>query len=114
MEADAGALLWDAREAAGRAVRFTQGKSFEDYLADELLRAAVERQLSILGEALSQLRKKAPETAATVSALPRAIGLRNVLIHGYASVDHRIVWGVIEGELLPLLAQLEALLSERS
>lgn len=97
MEVDAGALLWDAREAARRVTRFTQGKSFDDYLADELLRAAVERQLSILGEALSQLRNKAPATAAAIDALPRAIGLRNVLVHGYASVDHLIVWGVIEG-----------------
>lgn len=24
------------------------------------------------------------------------MGLRNVLIHGYASVDDRIVWGVVE------------------
>lgn len=40
--------------------------------------------------------------------------MRNVLIHGYASVDHRIVWGVVEGEMGPLLAQLDGLLGDES
>jgi uncharacterized protein with HEPN domain len=114
MEADAKALLWDAREAARRIARFTDDKSFSDYLSNELLRAAVERQLSILGEALAQLRKEDPATAALIGSLARAVGMRNVLIHGYASVDHRIVWGVVEGEMGPLLAQLDGLLGDES
>ena len=43
MEADAKALLWDAREAARRIARFTDARNFSDYLSNELLRAAVER-----------------------------------------------------------------------
>ena len=35
MHADARKLLWDARQAAERVVRFTQGKTFADYQADE-------------------------------------------------------------------------------
>lgn len=56
MHADARKLLWDARHAAERVARFTLGKSFADYQADEFLRSAVERQLEIIGEALNQLR----------------------------------------------------------
>lgn len=112
MHADASALLWDTREALRRAQRFTQGKTFDDYLADELLRAAVERQFEVLGEALSQLRRVDAATAARVHALPQAIGLRNVLVHGYASVDHRIVWGVVESELAGLAADLDSLIGD--
>jgi len=57
MHADAGKFLWDARSAAERVIRFTSGKSFGDYERDELLRSGVERQLEIVGEALTQLRK---------------------------------------------------------
>ena len=57
MHADARNLLWDARQAAERVVRFTHGKTFADYQADELLRSAVERQLEIVGEALNQLSR---------------------------------------------------------
>jgi uncharacterized protein with HEPN domain len=34
------------------------------------------------------------------------------LIHGYASVDDRLVWGVVESQLEPLLDAIAALLSE--
>lgn len=110
MAPDAQALLWDAQQAAQRVGRFIAGKGFDHYLADELLRAGVERQFSIIGEALAQLRKVDPATAATLPSLPKAIGLRNVLVHGYASVDHRIVWGVVQSDLVNLQTQLDTLL----
>src|SRR5215472_11791876 len=46
------AFLWDARRAAERITRFTAGKTYDDYLDDDMLRAAVERQFEIIGEAL--------------------------------------------------------------
>lgn len=91
-------------------MRFAAGKTFAHYEADELLRSAVERQLEIVGEALGKLRQVDPETARKIQALPRAIGLRNVLIHGYATVDDRIVWGVVEANLPDLRSQIVALL----
>ncbi|WP_457353516.1 HepT-like ribonuclease domain-containing protein [Roseateles sp. P5_D6] len=52
MAPDLRKYIWDAKEAAARALRFTAGKSLDDYVGDELLRSAVERQFLILGEAL--------------------------------------------------------------
>ena len=46
MHADARKLLWDARRAAEQVVRFTRGKTFAEYIADDLLRSGVERQLA--------------------------------------------------------------------
>ena len=66
MHPDARKLLWDAREAVERALRFTAGKSFAHYEADELLRSAVERQLEIVGEALGKLRQVDPGTARSI------------------------------------------------
>ncbi|MGH8847745.1 MAG: HepT-like ribonuclease domain-containing protein, partial [Polaromonas sp.] len=104
MHPDAGKLLWDAQQAAERVARFTATKSFADYEADDFLRSAVERQFEIVGEALNQLSRLDPATATTIAELPRIVAFRNVLIHGYASVDNRIVWGVIEGSLSSLRA----------
>jgi uncharacterized protein with HEPN domain len=112
MHAEAGKLLWDARQAADRLARFTSGKAFADYSADEQLRAACERQFEIIGEALNQLARVDPIVAATVPDLPRIVAFRNVLIHGYATVDDRLVWGVIEGNLQPLRATLSGLLDQ--
>jgi uncharacterized protein with HEPN domain len=57
MHPDSRKLLWDALAAADRVRRFTSGKTFEHYQADDLLSSAVERQLGIVGEALIKLRK---------------------------------------------------------
>lgn len=40
------------------------------------------------------------------------ISFRNILIHGYDSIDNEIVWGIIENDLNQLLADVEVLLSE--
>ena len=55
MRLEARKYLRDIQVAAERIHRFTAGKQFEQYLADEMLRSAVERQFSIIGEALSRL-----------------------------------------------------------
>lgn len=110
MHDDARKLVWDARQAIGRVLDFTRGKSFSDYQADLLLRSAVERQLEIAGEALAKLRRLDAQTAATIGDLPRVVGFRNVLIHGYATVDDRLVWGVIENHASSLREALDILL----
>lgn len=104
--------LWDAWHAASRIARFTAGRSYDDYLADEMLRAAVERQFEVIGEAFTGLRRLDPGLAASIPDLPRIVAFRNVLIHGYATVDDLLVWSVIQGELAELLALLGHLLGE--
>lgn len=110
MAAEAAKYLWDAIQAGDRVQRFALGLNFAGYCADEVRRSAIERQLEVLGEALSQLRKSAPDLAARVPELHRAVALRNVLIHGYATVDNAIVWGVVEQHLASLLQALKDLL----
>ena len=104
--------LWDALQAADRIVRFVADKTFPAYQVDELLRSAVERQFEIIGESLAQLRTVDAETAASVPDSARIVAFRNLLIHGYATVDDRIVWGVVEGSLPRLREVLKRLLAE--
>lgn len=111
MHADARKLLWDTQQAAERIARFTSGKAFSDYEKDEYLRSAVERQFEIVGEALNQLSRIDSVTASRIPALARIVSFRNVLVHGYASVDNRLVWGVIETSLGPLRSAIEQLLT---
>lgn len=112
MHADAHKLLWDAQQAAERIVRFTAGRTYADYGADEFLRSAVERQFEIVGEALNRMARIDPDIATAIPELPRIIAFRNILIHGYASVDNRIVWGVMETSLRPLLTTLDRMLAQ--
>lgn len=110
MPRDLRAFLWDARGAADAILQFTHGKTEAEFVADHLLRSAVERQFEIIGEALGQLAKAAPDMAQQISDLPRIVAFRNILIHGYAIIDPALVWRAA-GESLPALrAQLDALL----
>jgi uncharacterized protein with HEPN domain len=104
--------LFDIQQAAELVVRFTRGKDFTDYQQEPMLRLAVERALTIIGEALSQLAKIDPDLAAQHQDYQRIIAFRNVLIHAYAEVDDRIVWEVIQQKVPALQEQAGGLLAQ--
>ena len=45
--------LYDIQQAAMLIARFADGRTFDEYLADVMLRSAVERQFEIIGEAMT-------------------------------------------------------------
>ncbi len=102
--------LYDIVQAAKQALEFIAGKTFADYSVNIMLRSAVERQLEIVGEALAQLARTDPATASQIGEYQRIIAFRNILIHGYAEIDHRIVWSVLEIKLPVVLRQANSLL----
>jgi uncharacterized protein with HEPN domain len=53
----------------------------------------------VIGEALNQLSKARPDLAADIPHLAQIAAFRNLLIHGYAGVDHATVWGVVQHSL---------------
>ncbi|QNT70580.1 HepT-like ribonuclease domain-containing protein [Defluviicoccus vanus] len=110
---DPKAFLWDAREAARAALRFAADRTFGDYLSDELLRSAIERQLQIVGEALAQLSRADAQTAERIPHLRQIIAFRNILVHGYAAVDHENVWQIVGKHLPSLIETLGTLLEDK-
>jgi len=114
MPRDPRAYLWDARRAIALVIEFVADRSWTEYDDDALLRSAVERQFEIVGEALNQLRRAAPDLGARVPDLPRIVAFRNLLIHGYAAIDDRLVWEVATERTATLLAVLDDLLGAGS
>lgn len=104
--------LFDILQACDLLVEFTAGKSYSDYSTEALLRSAVERQLEIAGEALSQALRIEPHLADHVSDTRRIVSFRNRLIHGYDSVADDIVWGVLETNLPTLRQEVKKLLQQ--
>ena len=103
--------LFDIQEACELLARFTQGKSLDDYVAEPLLRSAVERQFEVIGEALRQMLNLQPDMSSFISDHQRIIAFRNRLIHGYADISHDVVWGVLESNLPKLRREVKELLS---
>ena len=114
MQIDAKKFLYDIREAIDLLTEFTNGKTFDDYMHDAMLRAAVERELQIIGEAITQVARVDPQTVAKITEFRRIIAFRNILIHGYADVDNTLVWDVVEAKLPLLKTEIEELLREKS
>lgn len=104
-------LLEDMRQAADELAGFTAGKTLADYLADAMLRRAVERCFEIVGEALAQLRKFDAPTAESITDWRAIISFRNVLIHGYAVIDDRKTWDIVERDLPTLRTEVARLLA---
>jgi uncharacterized protein with HEPN domain len=111
MQRDASAFLWDVRDAAQLIESFVGGSSFEKFAGNVLVRSAVERQFEIIGEALSQLARISPELARQIPDISRIVAFRNILIHGYAALDHSIVWKVIHENLPELRSAVDRLLA---
>jgi uncharacterized protein with HEPN domain len=112
VSAQARKYLWDIAQAAELIARFTAERGFDDYLADAMLRAAVERQFTIVGEATVTLRRLDPALAAAIPDLAKIIAFRNILVHGYATVDNHVVWGIVERQLAVLRSTVERLIRD--
>ncbi|MGO9036545.1 MAG: DUF86 domain-containing protein [Steroidobacteraceae bacterium] len=100
--------------ALRRVPLFLAGRALSDYLADEMCQAAVERQLEIAGDALGQLRKIDASLFAQIPDGDLVVAFRNVLAHGYATLDQRRVYDIAAARTGALLSVLEALLIKLS
>jgi uncharacterized protein with HEPN domain len=112
MDRDARSYLWDVQQAADAIGQFAAGLDAASYAKNALVRSAVERQFEIIGESLNRLSKRWPDLARRVPHLREIIGFRNVLIHGYAVIDHARVWRIAETVLPGLHKTVSALLAE--
>jgi uncharacterized protein with HEPN domain len=72
------------------------------YENDLKTQSAVERQLSIIGEAVSKYYKLEPHHV--LANAKNIINFRNRLVHAYDSIDNSIVWLIIK-RFLPELKQ---------
>ena len=102
--------LFDIREAVDAIENYLGvRKSFRLYLSNKMLRRAVERELEIIGEAVSRIEKLNPEIP--LSGKKQIIAMRNRVIHGYDKIDDEIVWGVVVRHLPVLRKEVQALMN---
>lgn len=83
-------------------------KRFDIYLSDICLRRAVERNITIIGEAMNRLLKLSPDVE--ITSARRIVDTRNYVIHGYDSVTDDIMWGIVVRHLPLLKAEVENML----
>ncbi|MBM3436909.1 MAG: DUF86 domain-containing protein [Bacteroidetes bacterium] len=78
--------------------------SFHEYLSDLKTQSAIERQLSIIGEAVNKFEKLQPESPLESSR--KIVGFRNRLIHTYDAVDPSMIWAILVKHLPRLKSEV--------
>lgn len=101
--------------AAGELIaQIVEDLTFDGFCADRVRSSAVERQLEIVGEALNRALSADPSLEHAIPDVRRAIGLRNILAHGYDRASDALVFSAATESLPRLLADVRALLSASS
>jgi uncharacterized protein with HEPN domain len=93
------------RDAATKAVNYSDGRSREDLVDDEILRLALTKLVEIVGEAAKQISEP---TRAAFPEVPwsAAARMRDRLVHHYFDIDLDVLWATIEDDLPALLDAL--------
>lgn len=112
MDIDLRACLFDILKAIGEIESYYENtpKMFEIYLIDLKTKRAVERNIEIIGEAMSRILKIQKQVLITNSR--KMVDVRNRIIHGYDSVSDEVIWGIVVNDLSILKQEIEFLLHE--
>ena len=71
---------------------------------------AIERNVEIIGEAMSRILKQ--DSSLEISNSRKLVDVRNRIIHGYDSVSDEIIWGIVIRHLPILRTEIETLLGD--
>jgi uncharacterized protein with HEPN domain len=85
-------------------------KMFEIYQNDLRTKRAVERNIEIIGEAMSRILKE--NNNIEISNSRKIVDVRNRIIHGYDSVSDDVIWGIVIKNLPVLQKEVEILLNK--
>ena len=98
MKKDPLVYIDDIRDSIEAVKRYTAGLTKEDFLNSTEKQDAVYRRLEVIGEAANRLPE---EFRSRYPRIPwnKIIGMRNVLIHEYDSIDLDRVWETIQKDI---------------
>ena len=82
-------------------------RDFNDFSNSFISLRAVERDLMIIGEAISQIKKLDKEFP--VTSADQIIGLRNLIVHAYDSIDPAALWRILIKDLPALKVEIRGL-----
>ena len=86
-------------------------RDFLEYQNNKLLRRAIEREIEIIGEAMSRIIKL--DNNIQIENARQIIDTRNWVIQGYDKVDNVVIWGIVSKHLPKLKKEIENLLEKQ-
>ena len=86
-----------------------ENRDFIAYKKDLKTKKAVERNIEIIGEAVSRILKIEPNFK--LENAKNIIGTRNRIIHSYDNISDEVIWTIVCRELPELKSQVEKFLN---
>lgn len=105
-------LLWEVVKHGKSIIEFTAGKTLEEYASNRMIRLAVEREFTILGEVLVRVRKHFPADYEQMEHAREMVDFRNYLIHLYDFMKDEEVWRFVNSSVPAIVAQAQAMIDE--
>ena len=93
--------------------RYIAGVSYEEFIRNEQLVDAIERNIEKIGEAAAaipeDLRNRHPDVP-----WKTIVGLKNKVIHHYFAVDHDVIWQIVTKNIPTTKPKIAEILKEYS
>jgi uncharacterized protein with HEPN domain len=100
--------LLDIKEAIENVQKYAS-RGEDVFRKDELIQTWILHHIQILGEAAARLSDEFQEKHPEIPWF-KIVGMRNILVHDYFSIDINAVWSVVENDLPVLYEQIVKLL----
>ncbi len=98
-------------ESVNYAIEFATGIEFEHFVKDKMRYFAIMKNVEIIGEAAYMITNEFKDAHAELP-WKQIIGMRHVLVHGYAQVSEEKLWNTVTKDLPQLQLQLRKYLEE--
>ncbi len=103
--------LYDILESIEGVESHIEGrKQYEEFAKSRMMKMAIERKLTIIGEATRKLLRLNP--AIKIENATKIIATRNILAHDYDSVDDITIWTIVIKHLPKLKVEVKSLLEK--
>lgn len=106
------AYLADVVDACDAIAEVLAGVDLATYSGRRPIRSAVEREFTVIGEAVAALGRSDSALAAAISHARLIVGFRNRLVHEYPQIDDEAVYSIAQHDAPVLRAECEALLGQ--
>jgi len=83
-------------------------KQYNEFCRNLLLRRGIERNIEIIGEAMSRILKS--DNTISITNARKIVDTRNYVIHGYDSLTADILWSIVVNHLPLLKTEVQDLL----
>ena len=97
--------------AIDRVTRYTEGKTYDDLVDDDMMYYAVVKNIEMMGEAANMLTTDFQESHTEIP-WKMVKGMRNYIVHEYFQIDNAVVWDVVVNELAPLRDKIRQYIEE--